>query len=58
MKQLRVKFDLAYSITKEKIAFSKYSKLCALEARHGVTVGSAYTNKGAGKFEGICALYC
>ena len=49
MKQLRVKFDLAYFIAKEKIAFSKYSKLCELEARHGVTVGSAYTNEAAGK---------
>lgn len=28
MKQLRVKFDLAYFIAREKLAFSKYPKLC------------------------------
>ena len=43
--QLRVKFDLAYFIAREKMPFSKYPKLCELEARHNVPVGTAYTNQ-------------
>ena len=43
--QLRVKFDLAYFIAREKMAFSKYPKLCELEARHGVSLGTSYTNE-------------
>lgn len=47
MKQLCVRFDLAYFIAREKLAFSKYPKLCKLEARHGVRVGTTYTNEVA-----------
>ena len=47
--ELRVKFDLAYLIAKEKLAFSKYPKLCELEARHGVSIGTSYTNEVVGK---------
>ena len=31
------------------MSFSKYPKLCELEARHGVAVGTAYTNEVPGK---------
>ena len=47
--QLRVKFDIAYFIAREKMSFSKYLKLSKLEAKHGVPVGTAYTNDVAGK---------
>ena len=47
--ELRVKFYLAYFIAREKIAFDKYPKLCELEARHGVSLGTSYTNELAGK---------
>ena len=47
--QLRVKFDLANFIAREKMNFNKYPKLCELEARYGVAVGTAYTNDVAGK---------
>ena len=48
---LRVKFDIAHFVATEKLAFSKYPKICALEAHHGVhvDVGMAYTNEVAGK---------
>ena len=47
--ELRVKFDMAYFVAREKMAFSKYPKLCELEARRGVSVGTSYTNEIAGK---------
>ena len=47
--QLRVKFDLAYFIATEKLAFTKYPALCELEAHHGVNVGTSYTTVDAGK---------
>ena len=50
--QLSVKFDLAYFIARKKMSFNKYPKLCELEARHGVAVGTAYTNEVAG----MCVL--
>ena len=46
---LKVKFDIAYFIATEKIAFTKYPKLCDLEALHGVRVGITYRNDMAGK---------
>jgi len=49
MERLRVKFDVAYFIAKENIAFTKYSKICALEERHGVKVGSNYLTNNAAK---------
>ena len=47
--QLRHKFDIAYFVAQEKLSFRKYPRLCELEARHGVAIGSAYTNEIAGK---------
>ena len=47
--QLRHKFDIAYFTAIEEISFRKYPQLCELEARHGVAIGSAYTNEIAGK---------
>ena len=45
--QLRHKFDIAYFTAIEKISFSKYPRLCELEARHGVDIGKLYTNNVA-----------
>ena len=45
MAKLQVKFDIAHFIATEKLAVSKYPALCALEARHGVNVGSEYNNE-------------
>ena len=47
--QLRVKFDFAYFIARKKITFSKYPKLCELEIKHSVSLGTSYTNEMAGK---------
>ena len=47
--QLRRKFDIAYFIALEKLSFRKYPRLCELEARHGVAIGTTYTNEIAGK---------
>ena len=47
--QLRHKFDIAYFMAIEKISFQKYPQLCELEARHGVAIGSSYTNEIACK---------
>ena len=33
----------------EKLSFRKFPRLCELEARHGVSIGSSYTNEIAGK---------
>ena len=44
---LQVKFDIAHFVATEKLAFSKYPKICVLEAHHGVDVGTAYTNEVA-----------
>ena len=38
--QLRRKFDIAYFVAQEKLSFRKYPRLCELEARHGVAIGS------------------
>ena len=29
---------------KKKLSFCKYPQICELEARHGVNIGSSYTN--------------
>ena len=44
-----MKFDIAYFIATEKLAFTKYPKICELEARHGVHVGTTYRSDMAGK---------
>ena len=46
--RLRRKFDIAYFVAKNKLAFSKYPSICELETRHGVDIGTAYINENAG----------
>ena len=38
------KFDVAYIIAKENIAFTKMKPLCELEERHGVQLGQGHKN--------------
>ena len=47
--QLKRKFDIAYFLAKEKLSYRKYPCLCELEARHGVSIGTSYTNEIGGK---------
>ena len=47
--KLRIKFDIAHFVATEKLAFTKYPRICELEAHRGVNVGTAYTNEPAGK---------
>ena len=47
-KQLRHKFEITYFVATEKISFKKYPKLCELEARHRVDIGTTYVNEVAG----------
>jgi hypothetical protein len=47
--QLVKKFDIAYFVAIEKLPFTTYPPICALEARHGVNIGIAYVNEIAGK---------
>ena len=47
--RLKVKFDIAYFVATEKLAFTKYPKICDIEARHGVRVGTTYRSDMAGK---------
>jgi len=44
---LEKKFDLAYFICKENIAFTKMAPLCELQAKHGVQLGTGYKNNQA-----------
>ena len=39
--RLRWMFDVCYAMAKESIPFAKYPALLALEARHGVYLGTA-----------------
>ena len=48
-KRLRFKFDIAYFVASQKLAFTNYPAFCELEEKHGVVLGSAYTNQNAGK---------
>ena len=41
------KFEIAYVICKEKMAFTKMAPLCTLEEQHGVDLGSGYKNDQA-----------
>jgi len=47
--RLRKQFDIAYFIVNNKLAFSKYTAICKLEACHGVDLGTSYVNENAGK---------
>ena len=42
--KIKRKFDLAYVMAKENIAFTKMMPLCQLEERHGVDLGETYKN--------------
>ena len=42
-------FEIAHFIATEQLSFQKYSKVCELETRHGVTLGSAYLHENAAK---------
>ena len=42
--RLKVKFEIAYFVAFEKMAFTKYPKLCQFEALHGVDLGTNYRN--------------
>ena len=46
-KQTKMKFDVAYMIAKEGIAFTKMNSLCQLQERHGVKLGECYKNDHA-----------
>ena len=46
---LRVKFDIAYFIATQKLAFTNYPAMCELQEKHGVNVGTAYRNRNAAK---------
>ena len=41
-RKLRAKFDIAYFVATEQLAYRKYPRICELEARHGVNFGSSY----------------
>ena len=47
--RLKKKFDIAYFVATEKLAFTKYPSICELEAQHGVELGTSYLNKSAGR---------
>lgn len=46
--RLRKKVDVAYFVAKE-MSFRKYPSICALEARHGVDLGTTYITATYGK---------
>ena len=49
--------ELAYVVCKEELAFTKYQKLLALEKRHGVEIGTAYSSDHEGAiFADLIAL--
>ncbi len=47
--KLRRKFDIAHFVATENLPFTKYPKICELEAHHGVCLGTSYVNETAGK---------
>ena len=46
-KTMIMKFDVAYWMAKEGIAFAKMKSLCQLQERHGVNLGDCYKNDQA-----------
>ena len=50
--KLKHKFDIAFFISKENLAFAKIGALCELEERHGVDLGQGYKNKACASFVG------
>ena len=49
LQKMKLKFDVAYFVAVEQMAFSKYPSICALEKRHGVDIGQSYLNANACK---------
>ena len=49
--RMKRKFDVAYLIAKEKLAFTKMAPICELVERHGVDFGAGYKNDQA------CAMF-
>ena len=47
METTKRKFDVAYMICKQNMAFSKMAPLCELLERHGVDLGTGYKNQKA-----------
>ena len=47
METTKRKFDVAYTIFKQNMAFSKMAPLCELLERHGVDLGTGYKNQKA-----------
>ncbi|XP_064644698.1 E3 SUMO-protein ligase KIAA1586-like [Lineus longissimus] len=43
--QLTKKFEVAYMVAKKELPFTTYEDIVKLEMRHGVDVGTAYTNR-------------
>ena len=44
---LQKKFEIAYFISKENLAFTKMPSLCELQAKHGVELGTGYKDNQA-----------
>ncbi len=47
--KLRRKFEIDYFVAAEQLVFRKYLRICALEAKHGVDLGSSYLHENSGK---------
>ena len=47
--KLQKKFNIAYFLSTEQIAFRKYLRFCELELRHGVNLGSSYLHENSGQ---------
>ena len=45
--QLRRKFEIAYMLCKEGLAFTKMGAICELEEKHNVDLGTGYKNNQA-----------
>ena len=44
-----MKFDTAYFVAVEQIVYQTYPKICELQIKHGVNLGSSYLNENAAK---------
>ena len=49
--RLKRKFEIAYMVVKENLAFKKIKPLCDMEESHGVDIGTSYRNDHG------CALF-
>ena len=56
LEQTKRKFDIAYFIAKEGLAFTKMKALCDLQERHGVDVGTTYRNHACSSFVELLPL--